>query len=101
LLALETPLAGYDAFNISAHSPFGKDQLHRLKFGAAAVLRAQFPWIDEAFQRRAWELPASIDRVYVTEKAERVLHYQPKFGLVQFLQEFPEIEARQRAGLLF
>ena len=101
LLALETPLAGYDAFNISAHSPFGKDQLHRLKFGAAAVLRAQFPWIDEAFQRRAWELPASIDRVYVTEKAERVLRYQPKFGLVQFLQEFPEIEARQRAGLLF
>jgi nucleoside-diphosphate-sugar epimerase len=101
VLALEAPLSGYDVFNISAHSPFAKDHLHRLKFGAAAVLRAQFPWIDEAFQRRAWDLPASIDRVYVTEKAERVLHYRPKFGLVQFLQESPELEARRRAGLLF
>ena len=77
LLALEAPLSGYDVFNISAHSPFAKDQLHRLKFGAAAVLRAQFPWIEEAFQRRAWDLPASIDRVYVTEKAERVFTTSP------------------------
>jgi UDP-glucose 4-epimerase len=84
-------------FNISARSPLNRDQLHQLKHRADRVLRAQFPWIDGAFGRRDWKLPASIDRVYVTEKAERVLGYRPRHGLVQYLQEF----APREEGCLF
>jgi nucleoside-diphosphate-sugar epimerase len=87
LLALDSSINGFDTFNISAHSPFTRDHLNRLKTGAPRILRALFPWIDEAFARRQWELPTTIDRVYVTDKAERILGYRPKFGLVQYLQE--------------
>ena len=99
LLALDAPrLPGsFDSFNISAHSPLSRDQLHQLKHRADRVLRAQFPWIDGAFERRDWKLPTSIDRVYVTEKAERVLGYRPRHGLVQYLQEF----APRGEGCLF
>ena len=91
------PAGAFDAFNISAHSPLARDQLHQLKHRADRVLRAQFPWIEGAFERRDWKLPSSIDRVYVTEKAERVLGYQPQHGLVQYLQEF----APREEGCLF
>ena len=99
LLALDAPLrpGTCDAFNISAHSPLSREQLHQLKHRADRVLRAQFPWIEGAFARRDWKLPTSIDRVYVTEKAERVLGYQSRHGLVQYLQEF----APREAGCLF
>lgn len=91
------PTGSFDVYNISARSPLCRDQLHRLKHHADRVLRAQFPWIDGAFERRDWKLPTSIDRVYVTEKAERVLGYRPEHGLVQYLQEF----APRGEGLLF
>lgn len=87
LLALDAPGNGFDVFNISAHSPFTRDHLHRLKSSAPRVFKALFPWIEEAFARRSWELPASVDRVYVTDKAQKQLGYRPKFGLVQCLQE--------------
>ena len=99
VLALDAdfPVGTFDVFNISAHSPLPRDQLHRLKHHADRVLRAQFPWIDGAFDRRDWRLPTGIDRVYVTEKAERGLGYRPEHGLVQYLQEF----APRGEGLLF
>ena len=97
VLALDAPLERFDVFNISAHSPLNRDQNHQLRHRADRVLRAQFPWIDGAFTRRDWKLPTSIDRVYVTEKAERVLGYRPRFGLVQYLQEF----APREEGCLF
>lgn len=100
-LALEAPISGFEIFNISAHSPFTRDQLHRLKTSAASLLRIQFSWLEEAFARRVWELPTSIDRVYVIEKAQRLLGYKPQFGLVQFLQQHGDAEARRLAGLLF
>ena len=99
VLALDAALAPgtFDVLNISAHSPLCRDQLHRLKHHADRVLRAQFPWIEGAFERRDWKLPTSIDRVYATDKAERVLGYRPEHGLVQYLQEF----APRGEGLLF
>ena len=99
VLALDAdlPAGFFDAFNVSARSPLCRDQVHRLKHHADRVLRAQFPWIEGAFERRDWKLPTSIDRVYVTEKAERVLRYRPEQGLVQYLQEF----APREEGCLF
>ena len=99
LLALDAdlPASFFDTFNISAHSPLSRDQLYGLRHHTDRVLRAQFPWIEGAFERRDWKLPTSIDRVYVTEKAERLLAYRPEQGLVRYLQEF----APREEGCLF
>ncbi len=86
-MALTAPVRGYDAFNISAKTPFTRDQVWRLKHAPEKLLRAMFPWIEGAFSRRDWALPDSIDRVYVTERAEQVLDYRPRYGLVQYLQD--------------
>jgi nucleoside-diphosphate-sugar epimerase len=99
VLALEDPsLSGFDVFNISARSPFSRDQLYQLKHHAPRLLRSRFHWIEPAFDRRDWDLPASIDRVYVTAKAERTLGYRPAYGLVQYLQELGETMLEPAAG---
>ena len=79
-LALESSLAGFEAFNISAATPFGESDMVDLKRDAAAVIRRLYPWVDDEFARRGWALPVTIDRVYVVEKAQRMLGYQPQYG---------------------
>ena len=32
-----------------------------------------------------WEVPGSIDRVYVIDKAKQVLGYEPRFNIKQML----------------
>lgn len=54
---------------------------------APAVLRERVPHFVETFARHKWELPASIDRVYVIEKAERLLGYQPIYGFDEVIDE--------------
>jgi UDP-glucose 4-epimerase len=54
---------------------------------APAVLQERAPHVVEAFARRNWELPASIDRVYVIERAEKLLGYRPVYGFDEFIDE--------------
>ncbi len=86
-LALESPLAGFEVFNISAATPFVQENLAELTRDAAVVIRQIYPWADDEFARRGWTLPAVVDRVYVIEKARRMLGYQPRYG---FESLFPE-----------
>ena len=79
-LAVESPLAGFEVFNVSAATPFGESDVVDLKRDAAAVIRRSYPWVDDEFARRGWALPVTIDRVYVVEKARRMLGYQPQYG---------------------
>lgn len=79
-LALESSLAGFEALNISAVTPFCESDMVDLKRDAAAVIRRLYPWVDDEFARRGWALPVTIDRVYVVEKARRMLGYQPQYG---------------------
>ena len=77
LLALTDDRVRFGVFNVSARSPFGRDELGELLVDAPAVIRRHYPWIDDAFAARGWRLPASIDRVYVVAKAEAMLGYRP------------------------
>jgi UDP-glucose 4-epimerase len=70
----------FEIMNISAHSPFLKSDLPMLLHDAASVLQARVPHVVETFARHGWQLPGTIDRVYVTEKAERLLGYRPVYG---------------------
>ena len=81
--ALEQTGHGYEVYNISARSPFQPEDREELLRDAPAVLRRRLPWLEAAFRTRGWPVPASIDRVYVIDKACRELGYAPRFNLDQ------------------
>ena len=83
--ALVAAVGDYDVFNISARSPFKREETEELFEDAAAVMRRHCPAVDQWFARRGWALPTCIDRVYVTEKAERLLGYAPHYDFTAYL----------------
>ncbi len=82
-LALQAKISEYEVFNISAQSPFRREECEQLLRNAPAVIRSHFPGIEETFARRGWQLPQSIDRVYDIAKARARLGYQPRFNFTE------------------
>jgi UDP-glucose 4-epimerase len=80
ILAMKKEMAGYEVFNISAESPFSDDETVDLLRDARGILLRHFPNIEEAFAKKGWELPKSIDRVYSIEKAKKLLDYCPCYN---------------------
>ena len=76
-LALASNLSGFEVFNVSARSPFSITDCEALLAEAKTVVLAHHPWALPEFARRGWELPESIDRVYVVDKAIAGLGYRP------------------------
>lgn len=76
----------FDVFNISAQSPFEPGDLPALLHDAPSVLRSKVPEALSFFTQQGWTLPRSIDRVYVIERARRLLGYQPRYN---FQEAFP------------
>jgi len=76
-LALGVDRAGFEAYNISAPTPFARADCRRLLDDAASVVLERHPWAEAEFRQRGWLLPASIDRVYVVDKATSGLGYRP------------------------
>lgn len=77
-LALAAPGRGFEVYNVSAPSPFRREDCRRLFEDAASVLLERHPWAEAEFAARGWELPRSIDRVYVVDKAIAGLGYGPR-----------------------
>jgi UDP-glucose 4-epimerase len=77
----------FDIFNISSRSPFRREDTHDLLTDAPVVIRRYYPDAEDVFRAQGWTLPASIDRVYVTEKAERLLGYAPQHNFAELLDE--------------
>lgn len=77
----------FGLFNIAARSPFLESDVLALRRDAVAVLRERAPGIIHLFDRCGWKLPASIDRVYVIERAERYLGYRPLHNFDDYLQD--------------
>lgn len=77
LLALErAPSIGFDILVISAPTPFARSEAKALKHDAASVVAQHFPEAPALYQRRGWRLPASIGRIYDSNRAERVLGFR-------------------------
>ncbi len=77
--ALVAPLDRFEALNISGATPFIKADCEALMHDAPRVLLKRCPQLVEAFAARGWPLPKSIDRVYVIERAARLIGYQPAY----------------------
>jgi nucleoside-diphosphate-sugar epimerase len=86
LLAAEYQHANFEIFNISNQSPFAKQDLVELKVDPAAVIQRYFPESVDLYATLDWAFPHSIDRVYVTEKAERLLAYRPQHNFLEYVR---------------
>ncbi|HEV3460927.1 MAG TPA: NAD(P)-dependent oxidoreductase [Candidatus Dormibacteraeota bacterium] len=85
VLALGAPHDGFAIFNVSALSPFDPSDLEELYRNAPATIGRYFPGAAAVFRERGWRLPLSIDRVYVIERAQMSLGYQPKYNFAEIL----------------
>lgn len=80
----------FEIFNISSGSPFSKDDLIELKHQPEKVIASYLPEAIEIYKRKHWKFPESIDRVYASAKATRLLGYRPKYTFDFLLQQFRE-----------
>lgn len=96
-LALGAPGCGFAVFNVSAPTPFLEPDCPRLLTDAAAVVQERHPWAAAEFARRGWELPRSIDRVYVVERAMAGLGYRPVHDFASLFRRLPS-QAGARGG---
>ncbi|OYY72711.1 NAD(P)-dependent oxidoreductase [Sphingomonas sp. 28-63-12] len=75
---------GFGTFILSAATPFSAADVAALKADAAGVIGRYFPDAPALFASRGWVLPATIDRVYDSGHAERLLGFRcsTDFGTV-------------------
>jgi UDP-glucose 4-epimerase len=91
-LALDITFNEFETFNISSGSPFGKEELNAIKYNPESVILKHYPDAAEIYKTRGWKFPASIDRVYVTEKAKIQLGYQPVYTFEYHLYNKEELK---------
>ncbi|MEP7299020.1 MAG: NAD(P)-dependent oxidoreductase [Burkholderiales bacterium] len=84
-LALASVQPGFRRYVISGATPFERGDLGELMHDAPSVLRRRAPALVEAFERRGWPLPRSIDRVYCPALAMRELGWAPRYGAEELL----------------
>ncbi len=78
-LAVErAPAIGFDRLIVSATTPFTRDDLAELGTDAPAVVRRRVPHYEAAYAARGWRMLPVLDRVYVNERARRVLGWAPR-----------------------
>lgn len=88
--ALHSGEPGLRTFVISGTTPFFPEDTEELLSDAPAVLKRRAPGLVEAFRRRGWALPESIDRVYSPARAMEKLSWMPRFGYSEVLKMLNE-----------
>ncbi|MFI5333780.1 MAG: NAD-dependent epimerase/dehydratase family protein [Chlamydiales bacterium] len=89
-LAITSDTQGFDILNISSQTPFNSHELNELYHHADRVISKHYPDARDIFQERGWLLPKTIDRVYVIEKARRVLGFHPSYNFKEALSPYRE-----------
>jgi UDP-glucose 4-epimerase len=77
---------GFSRYIISATSPFTKADLQELRTNAPAVVQRVAPAYAELYYRLGWTMFPEIDRVYVNEKAQRELGWNPIYDFTYILK---------------
>jgi nucleoside-diphosphate-sugar epimerase len=86
--ALESSSGGFRRFIISGATPFRPEDCEELLESAPTALRHRAPELVAEFERRGWDLPGSIDRVYCSHEAVRELGWNPQYGFGEVLAEY-------------
>jgi UDP-glucose 4-epimerase len=82
--------SGFRRYVISGATPFQREDAESLFDAAAQVIRDRAPRLAEAFARRGWQLPDSIDRVCDPGLAMKELGWRPRFGFEEVLRMLDE-----------
>jgi len=89
-LALESRVR-FGLYNISARSPFQREDMEELLRNAASVIRRRAPQEAALLTQQGIELPTRLDRVYVISHAEAELGFHPRLNALEFLQELSHL----------
>lgn len=76
----------FGRYIVSATTPFTRGDLAVLRSDPASIVRRRVPAHESEYLRRGWSLPASIDRVYVNERARTQLGWQPRYDFSTVIQ---------------
>jgi nucleoside-diphosphate-sugar epimerase len=88
LVALEkAPAIGFEKFIVTATAPFSRDDAVELGVNASGVVARYFPTFPEIYAARGWKMLPTFDRVYVNEKARRLLDWQPRYDFARVLAD--------------
>jgi nucleoside-diphosphate-sugar epimerase len=77
---------GFDRFIISATTPFTPDDVAELGRDAPAVLARRVPEFADTYARLGWKMHATLDRVYVNERARHELRWEPRYDFARALR---------------
>ena len=80
-LALEISLNNFELFNVSAETIFNINDIKDLRKNLQNFLKNKYPQIIDFFASQKWEVPEYIDRVYIIDKAKKILGYQPLYNI--------------------
>jgi nucleoside-diphosphate-sugar epimerase len=83
--ALVNPGPAFDCYIVSGATPFTEEDCPLLATNPADVLSKKAPKLVAAFEERGWRIPESIDRVYVSKKAETALGWRMQYGFEEVL----------------
>ncbi|MBX9860335.1 MAG: NAD(P)-dependent oxidoreductase [Sphingomonas sp.] len=87
LAALDrAPTLGFDLFLVAAPTPFAPADVVPLKANAATVVARYFPDVPALYAARGWVLPMTIDRVYDSRRAEKLLGFRCQTDFAAVLQ---------------
>lgn len=80
LAATQILPSSFEVFNISGKSPFQPEDCETLLLDPWQIIDRYTPDLRTHFQQHDWPFPTQIDRVYATDKAERLLTFVPEYG---------------------
>lgn len=86
-LALHFSADQFEVFNISGESPFLPDEVETLFHNPTQLLRQKASAMLPFFEEMGWEVPKQIDRVYVIDKAKKLLGYRPTHSYLSLIEE--------------
>jgi UDP-glucose 4-epimerase len=88
LLALERAAdLGFGKFIITATTPFSREDAEELGVDAVTVLRRRVPEFESIYAARQWKMLPTLDRVYVNERARKLLGWSPQYDFRRVLRD--------------
>lgn len=85
-IALQMGSIGFRRYVVSGATPFESADMRELARNARSVLESKAPALVDAFRRRGWQLPESIDRVYSPMLVMQELGWSPRHGFDEVLK---------------
>jgi UDP-glucose 4-epimerase len=84
---------GFDTFIVSATTPFSRDDCRALIADTPSVVARYFPEYRELYDARGWTMFETVDRVYDSSRASRMLGFTCRTNFRQVLDELRRTNA--------